>query len=111
VIKYNISIIIAINSKLVTIPPARQLAPALGGYLLATRLSGWIYDHHAAAQGSTTTCTGTACYHDTFLVLSVLCALSTTASLCLWWSTRGVYQRIAWLMRVGSSDGCEPNEM
>jgi hypothetical protein len=39
-----------------------QLAPALGVYLLATKLAGCLYDREAGRQGSARHCTGSACF-------------------------------------------------
>ena len=41
---------------------ALQLAPALGGWALATELAGLLYDRQAAAQGQRYSCTGSLCF-------------------------------------------------
>ena len=42
--------------------PLLQLAPALGGFALATKLAGYLYDKRAAAQGHHHNCTGHQCF-------------------------------------------------
>lgn len=39
-----------------------QLAPALGGFVLATELAGALYDRQAAAQGERLHCRGSLCF-------------------------------------------------
>ena len=39
-----------------------QLAPALGGFALATQLAGMLYDRQAAAQGNGSACKGSLCF-------------------------------------------------
>ena len=39
-----------------------QLAPALGGFALATQLAGMLYDRQAAAQGDSSACKGSLCF-------------------------------------------------
>ena len=39
-----------------------QLAPATGGFLLATKLAGYLYDRQAAAQGQYHHCSGHECF-------------------------------------------------
>ena len=41
---------------------APQLAPALGGWALATELAGLLYDRQAAAQGQRYSCEGSLCF-------------------------------------------------
>ena len=41
---------------------APQLAPALGGWALATELAGLLYDRQAAAQGQHYNCKGSLCF-------------------------------------------------
>ena len=41
---------------------ALQLAPALGGYMLATQLAGVLYNREAERQGRTHRCAGSACF-------------------------------------------------
>ncbi len=79
-----------------------QLAPALGGFALATELAGALYDRQAAAQDNHTYCKGSLCFRqspsaplsalvhglcitcwDLYRVLARMpqhCALSATAS-------------------------------
>lgn len=39
-----------------------QLAPAIGGFTLATKLAGYLYDRTAAAQGQHHNCRGSQCF-------------------------------------------------
>ena len=39
-----------------------QLAPALGGFALATQLAGALYDRQAAAQDNHSQCKGSLCF-------------------------------------------------
>jgi hypothetical protein len=39
-----------------------QLAPAIGGFTLATELAGYLYDRTAAAQGQHHNCRGPQCF-------------------------------------------------
>ena len=60
---------------------ALQLAPALGVYLLATRLAGCLYDREAERQGSVRHCTGSACFR--CLVPASMLHILTAVGFCL----------------------------
>jgi hypothetical protein len=56
-----------------------QFAPAAGSYLLATCLTGWLYDRAAEAHGDRHQCVGQDCFGQAFTVMAGLAALSTVA--------------------------------
>ena len=58
---------------------ASQFAPAAGSYLLATRLTGWLYDKAAAEHGDPHECIGPDCFRAAFLLLSGLAVVSSLA--------------------------------
>lgn len=71
-----------------------QLAPALGSYVLSSKLAGWLYDREARRQGSETSCAGPQCYRLTFLLLAGLGLAATACSYALYRRTRGLYRRL-----------------
>jgi len=74
--------------------PPTKFAPALGSYLLATRLTGRLYDRAAAAHGDAHECVGPDCFKEAFLILAALSALSTVACGVAAARSRRVYRQI-----------------
>lgn len=72
-----------------------QFAPAAGSYLLATRLTGALYDRAAAAHGDGHTCVGPDCFRTAFLILAAGCAAGAAASGVATARSAGVYRQIA----------------
>ncbi|CAL5228367.1 g11486 [Coccomyxa viridis] len=70
-----------------------QLAPALGGFALATELAGALYDRQAAAQDNHTYCKGSLCFRQAFLVCTGLCLCATAASAALYMRSRALYRQ------------------
>eukprot|EP00878_Enallax_costatus_P018911 GHUV01019934.1.p2 GENE.GHUV01019934.1~~GHUV01019934.1.p2 ORF type:complete len:129 (+),score=36.51 GHUV01019934.1:1262-1648(+) len=72
-----------------------QFAPAAGGYLLATRLTGWLYDTAAARHGDSHECIGPDCFRVAFLLLSAVAAISSVACSVATARSRVAYEMIA----------------
>mgnify|MGYP001807419207 CR=1 FL=1 len=79
--------------------PAAQFAPAAGSYLLATGLTGWLYDRAAAAHGDPHSCMGTDCFREAFLILSGLAGVSSLACCVATSRSRRAYQAVAQHLR------------
>jgi ribosomal RNA-processing protein 12 len=77
-----------------------QFAPAAGSYLLATGLTGWLYDRAAAAHGDPHQCIGSDCFRQTFLILSGLAALTSVACSVATSRSRRAYQAVAQHLRA-----------
>lgn len=71
-----------------------QLGPAVGGYVLATLLTGRLADRAAKRHGDTGFCLGADCFTDTWLVLGALNALAVCTTRLLYVRTRAHYARI-----------------
>lgn len=71
----------------------------MGSYLLATRLTGALYDAAAAAHGDGRECVGPDCFRPAFLVLAALSALTAAGCAAAAASSRGVYRLIVRHMR------------
>lgn len=71
-----------------------QIAPALGSLLLASRLTGWLYDEAAKRHGDVHVCIGQDCFQKAFMILSGLAAVSSLASLIATARSRVVYRVI-----------------
>ncbi|GBF87528.1 MFS general substrate transporter [Raphidocelis subcapitata] len=78
---------------------ALQFAPAMGSYLLATRLTGALYDAAAAAHGDPRDCVGPDCFRAAFLVLAALALAGAAACAAAAARSRRVYAAIARHMR------------
>eukprot|EP00878_Enallax_costatus_P039669 GHUV01045545.1.p1 GENE.GHUV01045545.1~~GHUV01045545.1.p1 ORF type:complete len:201 (+),score=45.81 GHUV01045545.1:588-1190(+) len=72
-----------------------KFAPAAGGYLLATRLTGWLYDTAAARHGDSHECIGPDCFRVAFLLLSAVAAISSVACSVATARSRVAYEMIA----------------
>lgn len=77
-----------------------QFAPAAGSYLLATGLTGWLYDRAAAAHGDPHQCIGSDCFRETFLILSGLAGLTSIACSIATSRSRRAYQAVAQHLRA-----------
>ncbi|KAG2496084.1 hypothetical protein HYH03_005688 [Edaphochlamys debaryana] len=71
-----------------------QLGPAFGGYLLATVLTGRLYDRVVRRHGDTLFCIGSDCYFETWCVLGFLNLLSLLGTRELHAQTAKLYRRI-----------------
>lgn len=76
------------------IPHPPQFAPAAGSYLLATRLTGRLYDKAAAAHGDPRECVGPDCFREAFLILAAMAAASALACVVCAVRSRGAYRAI-----------------
>jgi hypothetical protein len=72
-----------------------QLAPACGSYLLATWLTGHLYDQAATAGGDIHACTGHDCFGPAFRILTAGSAVSTCLCVYAAVRSRGVYRLVA----------------
>jgi hypothetical protein len=72
-----------------------QLAPACGSYLLATWLTGHLYDKAAQAGGDIHACTGHDCFGPAFRILTAGSAVSTCFCVYAAVRSRGVYRLVA----------------
>ena len=73
-----------------------QLAPAAGGYLLGTLLIGKLYQNATALNHDDLGyCIGRACYGRTWVILSVMNAMSMVATLVLVQISRGAYLNVS----------------
>lgn len=72
----------------------RQLGPAFVSYLLATVLTGALYDRAARRHGDGLFCVGADCYFETWCVLAVLNVAAIAATRTLLVRTRPTYARI-----------------
>jgi hypothetical protein len=87
-------------------PRPPQFAPALGSYLLATRLTGRLYDAAAAAHGDPRECVGPDCFREAFLVLAGLAAGGAAACVVLTARSRRLYRLICrHMLEVGVARG------
>jgi MFS family permease len=78
-----------------TIYSATSSAPAVGGFLLSNLLTAGIYDRVAKGHGDTRgICVGSDCFRDAFIIISVLNAISSVASLVVLARTRLRYHTI-----------------
>ncbi|BDA46699.1 probable transporter MCH1 [Coccomyxa sp. Obi] len=68
-----------------------QLAPALGGFALATELAGYLYDRTAAEQGHHHNCRGHQCFRPAFLICAILCLFAAAAATVLHLRMRSLY--------------------
>lgn len=71
-----------------------QFAPAIGSYLMATLLTGRMYDRAASAHGTPRECAGQDCFSGAFLSLAALAALSAAACTAAAARSAGVYKRM-----------------
>jgi len=78
---------------------APQFAPAAGSYLLATGLTGWLYDRAAAAHGDPHQCIGSDCFREAFLILSGLAGVTSIACSVATSRSRRAYQALAQHLR------------
>ncbi|EFJ44963.1 hypothetical protein VOLCADRAFT_94778, partial [Volvox carteri f. nagariensis] len=78
---------------------ALQLGPAAGGYLLATVLTGKLYDRVARRHGDKLYCVGADCYFDTWCVLGGLNLLALLGTRELYAQSVKRYRR---LVRAGA---------
>lgn len=78
-----------------------QLSPAIGGFALATGLSGTIYDQAVRRQqvgeeeGGEEICRGAECFRLTFIIVGICAAVTSCLAMLLWYRTRAMYTRIA----------------
>lgn len=83
-----------------------QFAPAAGSYLLATGLTGWLYDKAAAAHGDPHQCIGPDCFRETFLILAGLAGVTSIACSVATSRSRRAYQAVAQHLRqVDNAEG------
>jgi hypothetical protein len=76
-----------------------QFAPAIGSYLLATRLTGALYDAAAAAHGDPRDCIGPDCFRSAFLLLSAFAVAGAAACAAASARSRRVYAAVVRHMR------------
>eukprot|EP00879_Flechtneria_rotunda_P016105 GHRR01016846.1.p1 GENE.GHRR01016846.1~~GHRR01016846.1.p1 ORF type:complete len:649 (+),score=200.09 GHRR01016846.1:867-2813(+) len=77
-----------------------QFAPAIGSYLLATRLTGWLYDRAAVQHGDPHECIGPDCFREAFLILAGLAAVSSLACSIATSRSKSTYTAISMHLRV-----------
>ncbi|WIA09948.1 hypothetical protein OEZ85_010161 [Tetradesmus obliquus] len=83
-----------------------QFAPAMGSYLLATEVTGWLYDRAAEAHGDIHQCIGPDCFRTAFLLLAGLAALSSLACCLATSRSRRAYVALAMhLKQVDIAEG------
>lgn len=78
----------------VLLPRLLQMGPALGGYLLATVLTGKLYDQVARRHGDSLFCIGADCYMMTWAVLGGLNLVVLLGTIEMYGMSVGRYRRI-----------------
>ncbi|MCO5571623.1 hypothetical protein L7F22_025369 [Adiantum nelumboides] len=66
----------------------------LGSVLLSSLLAGFLYDHEAKKDGSTTTCVGAHCYRLVFVLMAAVSGMGFVLDCILTLRTRPLYQQI-----------------
>jgi hypothetical protein len=75
-----------------------QMGPALGSYLMATKLAAAMYNYVMRQQGHANMCRGPSCFRWTFLVVAALCTVATCLALLLWYRSRAAYRSVIKVM-------------